>query len=220
MAAPIRRLILLAMALAGPVTGSVVAPRQEAAAAAAAASTPEYEFIPGPGMPSLESLGLTVADLFNKTWVDSLFKDTPNPFAPNAATARALPATNNNNGQPGSVSRRWDDICDRDGRDYGTVNAVRACAAYLWALNAQWCEAGNTAVEMVRMREGNYETYVHGISVRPGSSRSFCRDCSAGVYWVADSCVAGCDGDLCAAAGSAAAGGNGDLVLVVSGTHN
>jgi hypothetical protein len=164
-------------------------------------------------MPSLESLGLTVADLFNKTWVDELFKDTPNPFAPPAT--RALPGSNS---QPGSPSRRWDDICDHDGQDYGTVGAIRACAAYLWALNAQWCEAGNSAVEFVRMRESGYETVVHGVSIRPGSSRSFCRDCAAPVYWVADSCVAGCDGALCAAGGSAATNGNGDLIMVVSGT--
>ena len=208
MCAPTRLLILWAIALAGPVMGSVARRQNEvaaASAAAAAAATPEYEFIPSPGMPSLESLGLSAADLFNKTWVDELFKDTPNPVA----------TTSNN----GTFSASWVASCDRDSRDLAPVNAIRACAAYLWALNRQACVGKNHPVQFVKMREGNYHAVVHGISVRSGPATSYCRDCASPVYWVADHCVAGCD-PPCVAGGSEAAYGNGDLIMVVSGNFS
>ncbi len=183
-----------------------------------------YEFVPDSGLPSLASLGLTVANLFNATWVDELFKDTRNPFA---APSNTLMINNNPQGHSqdrGPVSPSWTDICDEQGRDLGAVSAIKACAAYLYVLDEQWCEAGNWPVEFARVTKGDSAdtaAVVQGISIRPGRARSFCRDCAPPVYWIAESCArGGCEkGDeRCLAGGSAAAWGNGDLIMLASGT--
>ncbi|KXX73230.1 hypothetical protein MMYC01_210354 [Madurella mycetomatis] len=118
MGAPVRQLILLAMALVKPAMGSV-AKQQEAAVAT---PTPEYEFISSPGMPLPESLGLTVAELFNKTWVGELFKD--------AHKSQLLRLIEN----PARQQLNWvhrpslENTCDRDGHENEPENGIRVCA--------------------------------------------------------------------------------------------
>jgi hypothetical protein len=214
--------MLLALVLATPIMGSpakreeiaVVQPEYEVipgpgmpsleSLGLTTADLPEYEIIPGPGMPSLESLGLTSADLFNKTFVDEL-------LAPLAK--RAHP-------EASALSRRFNNLCYEP--PFGILEGIRGCAAYLWALGTQDCRAGNKHLLFRSNRIKNYFTGVYGISVTPGVSFTTCRNSAEGVYWIANNCDhSGCDaGDLCYGAGAAASFGNGNLVMVATGDHD
>jgi hypothetical protein len=167
-------------------------------------ATPEpFEVLPGPGMPSLESLGITSADLFNTTFVDEL-------LAPLRATAAE---------ETSSISRRWTDQCDRDPR--GPTGGVLACAAYLVALNTRDCTATNTVRRMCTSNADGFTAIVEGISIKVGSTRSYCRDAAQGVYWVANRCtILHPAFGIHIAAGAAAAYGNGDLIMIVSGNFD
>jgi hypothetical protein len=186
----IRQLLVLVMAPAGPAIGAVATKPQEAT---------EYEFIPGPGMPSLESLGLTVEQLFNSTWVGELFRDTP-------------PA-----GQTGTLSRRLENNCEHDN---APVEAIRACGAFLHILGNYQCVGENTPVVLAEVKQGDYFARVEGLSIQAGRTQSSCLHAGMAVYWVADNCIAGCDPvDFCVAGGAAHAWGNDNFFLIVWGNY-
>ncbi|KAK4151756.1 hypothetical protein C8A00DRAFT_35566 [Chaetomidium leptoderma] len=196
MRAPIRQIVLLAVALASTAMGSSAKPEA-------------FKVIPGPGMPSLESIGLTSADLFNKTFVDELL--APPPFL--------LRTQSSSSEKPaGRLLRRWTSRCD-EAPPFGINEGINACAAYLSALRTTDCLAGNKPVTMCTSLARGFETHVRGISIRPGSATSYCRDAALGVSWVPKNCKPGCEGDYCYSAGSAAANGNGDLIMLVEGNH-
>ena len=188
--------MLLALVLATPIIGSP-AKREEAAAV-----QPEFEVIPGLGMPSLESLGLTSADLFNKTFVDEL-------LAPLAKRAQPEPA---------ALYRRWNNLC-YSGGTYGVNDGIWVCAAYLFALGTKECRAGNKAIIFCSSHARNHYTSVYGISIAPGDSVAHCSESAQGVYWVPNNCQPGCDGDVCFSAGAAASQGNNNLIMIVNGDY-
>jgi hypothetical protein len=184
------------MVMAGSAMGAVATQRQEAT---------EYEFTPGPGMPSLESLGVTVEQLFNSTWVDELFQDTPKKPA----------------GLAGTLSRRLENNCEHDN---APIEAIRACGAFLHILGNYPCVGENSPRPLAEVKQGDYFARVEGLSIQPGPTQSSCLHAGMAVYWVADNCVAGCwntgvgDQQQCWAGGAAHAWGNDNFFLIVWGT--
>lgn len=155
-----------------------------------------FDLIPGPGMPSLESVGLTKEALYNKTFVSELLAPV------HAQIAGKSPLT----------ARQWTSQCQRNWGVYGIVDSLNACAAYLYALGTQWCTVQNGQVwRFCTIPYGRFTTVVEGVSIANTATTSFCQHVSTGPAWVAQNCVAGCE-EHCGAAGSAHAWGNGYLV--------
>ncbi|KAF3490709.1 uncharacterized protein GIQ15_00226 [Arthroderma uncinatum] len=115
--------------------------------------------IPGPGMPSLESLGVTSEELYQQTTSTEAFK------------AMASLATQ---GQPSCLLGR-----------YCTYEDALACHHYLARLGTQNCTVGRTIVIMVTA--GNCRFEAVNIGGNP-STTSHCVDVAIGTSWMFAHC--------------------------------
>lgn len=159
------------------------------------------QVIPGPGLPSLASLGLTNELLFDPEFqarMRAKFPDTQ-------LAARS------------KLSKRFDPKCMR--YPAGNTRGADACAAYLRSLDTTPCVATQDPVIMCAANVGGTVTNIGGFSI-PGRAASYCRDAATGVQWSRDHCAYCPEGGDCWVAGWAAAGGNGDLIIVTTGCRD
>ncbi|KAF2132495.1 hypothetical protein P153DRAFT_308806 [Dothidotthia symphoricarpi CBS 119687] len=145
----------------------------------------EYpEVVPGPGLPSLESLGLTTAQLY----------EMPVP------EKSALPSKVRRAGTCGP------------GSAYTNVNGIIACYNYLNGLGTANCAVPGKGVTNHMCSSG--DAVITGQSLAGGGTSSYCRDVAAAVLWTINSCTrsdqtcagaqfAGGNGDLSVGAYSA-----------------
>lgn len=130
---------------------------------AAAPSPFEYpEVVPGPGLPSLASLGITSKDLFEGTGA-------------NAPAKRDLLA-------------RFDRICYDNGCGRVSRAKAQACVDYLIRLDTQQCVVGTSPAVMCVA--GDAIIYGNNISGN-GQVSSYCRDVGYGAKSVVDNCTDG-----------------------------
>ncbi|KAF7137034.1 hypothetical protein CNMCM5793_006838 [Aspergillus hiratsukae] len=152
----------------------------------------EWEVVPGPGLPSLESLGLTSAELRDPDFLskngleDNLIEDLELEaamFPPQCQPRYFVPAP---------------------------IAQARSCRNYLKKLGTKPCKVtgpGNpTTAQTVFCRAGVTQIYGHAA---PGTS-SYCKHVAIGATWTIDNCAK--NGRV---AGLAAAYGNGDLQVAV-----
>ncbi|KIN08320.1 hypothetical protein OIDMADRAFT_16586 [Oidiodendron maius Zn] len=158
------------------------------------------QVIPGPGMPSLESLGLTSEMLFNCTFQAQSFAGVANTTT--ASTA---------------LDKRYTNTCMHT--PVGDSDGAAACATYLQNLGTTACSATQSAVIMCTGVFNGVQTYIGGLSI-PASASSYCRDVATAVRWSIDNCIYCPEGEDCWVGGWAAAYGNGNLIIVTIGDHD
>ncbi|KAI0746730.1 hypothetical protein C8Q80DRAFT_1177050 [Daedaleopsis nitida] len=113
-----------------------------------------------------------------------------------------------------------DILAKRDGRCYptseatpGDVGGAVDCNNYLLGLGTKACTVSRGGTVMCH----SGRTIVKGFAVGDSdTASSYCRDVATAVAWVLDNCPA-CPQDSCNIAGYQAAGGNGNLLVKVSG---
>ncbi|CAN8101007.1 unnamed protein product [Discula destructiva] len=138
---------------------------------------------PAPGLPSVESLGLTMEDL-----------NDPDFMAKNGLNRRV--AVRETDFTP---------ICD-NGNPQDTVAGAQACMNYLAALGTTACVVSGYNVVFCRASDGSD---VGGSNISGGSSASsYCSDVAIGGQWVINNCQV--NGYV---EGSQAANGNGNLIV-------
>ncbi|KMP07747.1 hypothetical protein CISG_00108 [Coccidioides immitis RMSCC 3703] len=113
----------------------------------------------------------------------------------------------------GDVHALFDNHCyPRREATPGKVGGAVDCTNYLKRLGTKECRARKGGTIMCR----SGGTIVKGFPNNANTASSYCRDVATAVVWVLDHCPA-CGGSDCDVAGIAAAGGNGYLVIKVSG---
>ncbi|KAK5656673.1 hypothetical protein OQA88_4653 [Cercophora sp. LCS_1] len=139
---------------------------------------PPLVVTPGPGMPSLESLGITLADLSDDAWLQA---NTPVTFkAIVSDRAEANDSLHNDvavkQTSPGStrLHRRWG--CENYGPFYKP--SARACQAYLEALGTWPCNVGPCPSYTVMCQAGSGSQYAQVI----GCGCATFPSCSASSY--------------------------------------
>jgi len=146
------------------------------------------EVIPGPGLPSLASLNLTSAQLYEME-------------SPEVTLARA-----------GGLTMRaaaYTGRCGPADAAYTNVNDIIACYNYLRSLGTRKCVTTN-GINGNQMCVSGQAQIVGESLVNSQTTASYCSDVAVGVLWVINSCTR--PDQSCA--GSQAANGNGDLVAV------
>ncbi|KAH7130578.1 hypothetical protein B0J11DRAFT_429139 [Dendryphion nanum] len=118
------------------------------------------EVIPGEGLPSLESLNLTSAQLYQ----------LPKPQLPQ-----------------GEISLMFTPRCGPSENAYTQVNGVIACYHYLLNLGSRRCEVPSGRARREMCRSGYAK--VSGQAITANSQSSACRDVARGLLWVIDSCT-------------------------------
>ncbi|KAK4129770.1 hypothetical protein N657DRAFT_640434 [Parathielavia appendiculata] len=178
---------------------------------------------PGPGLPTLESLGLTPEQLYKMT-VDYLAEDNGTPSGPG----------------PG-LAKRWTDTCHTaDYQGYGPdgrmiapdgrmlrpagLQNLAACNIYLQRLDTTRCVVGPIGGEATFMCTANSfagepPAYIAGWGLGSigGYVSSYCRDVAAAVYRVGTACPYYCKSGKCGKSAVMAAQGNGDLIVEIAG---
>lgn len=118
------------------------------------------EVIPGPGLPSLESLGLTSAELY----------------------AMPTPASND------TFRPLFQGGCGPSDAAYAPVNDIIACYNYLRNLGTTRCSVGGPGLPVVEMcRAGQAKILAQ--SNTGNDESSYCSDVACGVLWVINSCT-------------------------------
>jgi len=161
-----------------------------------ARSTLTLEVIPGPGMPSLESVGLS-----NDMILDS--------YHANSSTKRAAVEAR---------SALFVNECVY-GCDQGSDVGLYACNVYLIQLPAGTV-CGGVTENGITFCSANYDgitTYVSGVAGAVGTQASLCTDVAIGAEWLYG-CET-CSSSNCPVGGEAAANGNGNLIVVVTGSQ-
>ncbi|CCM03422.1 uncharacterized protein FIBRA_05553 [Fibroporia radiculosa] len=120
------------------------------------------EVIPGSGMPSLESLGLTSEELFAKG-------------PPPALTSRIT-----------ELQKRYDPVCQT--YSTGSVDNVIACFNYLKALGTKPCTVNGD--NNIMCTAGDAQVGGSNVSGGPSAS-SYCSDAALGVQWIFTNCNQG-----------------------------
>lgn len=112
---------------------------------AAAAGTAYPEVIPGPGLPSLASLNLTSADLYETAAAPPAVKGSKKMMMRGTSEAAA------------ALERRWFNVCDPSTAALAPKTDITACYNYLASLpSSQACAvSAGTTVEMCRSGEGH-----------------------------------------------------------------
>jgi len=120
------------------------------------------EVIPGDGLPSLESLGLTSAKLYAM--------GNPSAQTPKIPFHTLFQAG-----------------CGPSDAAYAPVNDIIACFHYLDALGTTACgvPANYGVIQMCRAGQGQ----ILGQSVTGNAESSYCRDVASGILWVINSCT-------------------------------
>lgn len=153
---------------------------------------------PGPGLPSLESLGITPAELYAMT-----MEYSAELLASSKPVARFVDRCTTPSSHPHSQLAGWH-------------NAV-ACGQYLDNLGTTPCvtSGGQGGVVMCKADgyPGEVSATVRGYSIGDPSipRQSYCRDVASAVFWVVNHCPYHCYDNKCGIGGEAAAYGNGDL---------
>ncbi|KAK0646974.1 hypothetical protein B0T16DRAFT_458845 [Cercophora newfieldiana] len=134
---------------------------------------------PGPGLPSLEDLGLTVAQLFN----NSLSARRMLKRERLTATADASPFA------PAHVDKRAT-VC----REFSTAKKVRAwaalgCQLYLESLGNTACSATTGCVQMCWAEYEGDSAIISGHSYTNGLSTSYCRHVARTVEQIIRDCT-------------------------------
>lgn len=121
----------------------------------------EYpEVRPGPGLPSLESLGLTSEQLYNMPpplTLDTKFSPFFNP------------------------------VCGPDDKAYTSVKSLIACMNYLQNLRTQDCVVPSGRVSVRFCSSG--DAHINGVSITGRSESSHCQDVAKGALYVIDHCT-------------------------------
>ena len=178
----------------------------------------EPTVVPGPGFPSVASLGLTSANLFDNHFMAAYIANKTahehaNKRSPSPVVAPALP------GQ--GLTKRSTDVCLHGfgGVGYGTLSGIYACYNYLNALGTTGCGAGRDGVIMCQAGGNGFMSYVSGSADRTDFAASYCRDVATAVAFGINNC-AWCPGGWpdCVLQSEAAAYGNGDLAIATWGT--
>ncbi|KAF2855638.1 hypothetical protein T440DRAFT_513742 [Plenodomus tracheiphilus IPT5] len=118
--------------------------------------------VPGPGLPSLESLGLTTAQLYEM------------PLPKNASD---------------EVGVNFVPRCGPSESAYANVNGVIACYNYLKRIGQTRCPASGNAAVSHFCYAGDAEVSAQSISGKDESSS--CSDVATGVLWIVDHCTRG-----------------------------
>ncbi|KAF1935655.1 hypothetical protein EJ02DRAFT_415413 [Clathrospora elynae] len=120
------------------------------------------EVVPGLGLPSLESLGLTSAQLY----------EMPRP-------------------EPAGISiesAQFDSRCGPSDGAYTNVNGVIACYNYLRNLGTTRCGVVGRGIPVTEFcRSG--DAHATGQSLTENDESSFCSDVAIGLLWVIDHCT-------------------------------
>ncbi|KAF9564235.1 hypothetical protein CPC08DRAFT_789407 [Agrocybe pediades] len=154
---------------------------------AAPAADATVEIIPGPGLPSLQSLGLTSADIFRMS-------------AERSVTARNEVET--------SLTKRIDTTCQNiAGHTVSAANAA-ACVTFLRNLGTQAC--GVNGDNVIFCQAGDAAIGGSNVSGGPSAS-SFCSDVAIGAQNILNACTMS-NGQV---EGFAAANGNSFLVVSI-----
>lgn len=153
---------------------------------------------PGPGMPSLESLNLTVADLLS-TAADFLNSDS-------RLVDRSL-----------QTRRVICNLSSGSNDNYlAPMASALACQLYLIQLNTHNCEA-HTASSFCSISVAGSATEVWGSTAVNGYASSYCRDVAYAVGQVRGQCVVHTISGKEVVRGSEFARGNGNLLVHLSG---
>lgn len=164
--------------------------------------SPEKPMVyPGPGLPSLESLGLTSANLFDNGFMK-------------AYLANITTDTGTKRSEANTASSQEQILQCQSEYGFATQSGATACVNYLTALGTQECVAPATAngVNFCYTVNDGITSYISGYN----GAQSYCRDVATGAAEVVFKC-SGCEPN-CLSAGANAAYGNGDLTVLVWGT--
>ncbi len=159
---------------------------------------------PGPGLPSLEELNITVYDLIN-----------PDFTSPRSASSTTTAALTNRD----SSSAQFNPKCYH--ANTSTMGPAMLCQNYLNKIGSQTCLAtrDTTWTYMCNATVGSAQAFVRGQPV-PGFDEisSPCSDVARGMDWILELCVtARCAGDKCIVGGTNGVWGNGDFVIEIVG---
>ncbi|OAA71308.1 hypothetical protein ISF_01859 [Cordyceps fumosorosea ARSEF 2679] len=116
------------------------------AATVSAGTTELPELVPGPGLPSLESLGLTSEQLYNM----------PSPLPSDSKL---------------TLSPAFDGVCGPAERAYTDVHSLIACFQYLDRLGTQPCVAPPGRKNILFCRSGS--SHVNGVAITGKSESSY-----------------------------------------------
>ncbi|OAA71188.1 hypothetical protein ISF_01739 [Cordyceps fumosorosea ARSEF 2679] len=145
----------------------------------ALAGTIQYpEVVPGPGLPSLQELGLTTEQLYSM--------GPPEPADLEAFSANFV-------GKCGPADAA-----------YTNVNGIIACYHYLKNLGTQRCTTPGNYKSIEFCHSG--DASITGTSLKSNGASSYCRDVASGLLWVVDHCTR--PNQSCAGAQAAGGNGN------------
>jgi len=184
--------LLLASILAAPILASPTPFQQQ--------NTNDITFTPGPGLPSLESLNLTAAELIHSaTQTNELEKR----FSAAAFSSQSLQSRQGSH----------DLVPKCIGANYGEVTGIQACALYLSnpPVGSLPCDAPTSGniIELCSLERKRVRSVIT-TRFRPffeSDGKISCFDAALAVFAILKDCTGGCDGDLCFARGEAFAGG-------------
>jgi len=149
------------------------------------------EVFPGPGLPSLESLGLTSEQLNDPNFI---YKSNAEMFNLQVTkfnvSSNFVPECNNNNAPD-------------------SYDGAQACANYLWNLGKTMCVVPYPTIVMCSASD--YSKIGGTCLIAGGSTQSYCSDVALGAQWVINNCWTG-SGFI---QGSQAANGNGNLIVTL-----
>jgi len=161
----------------------------------------DIRITPGPGLPSLESLGLTVEMLAEEAFSDKQ--------AGGNSTA--------------ALQKRFTDHCGTkpmDGWADTPAGLAGLCIAYVARLGSSSCAITGETTYCVTT-SGHWFAAVRGIPLA-GPTQSACRDVARGAQWIADNCAyeqltGGQQNNRIRRESQAAAWGNGNLIVEITG---
>ena len=159
--------------------------------AARGSSPSPVKIQPGPGLPSLESLNLTVEDLLRRD-----FSGADNPTSLDRRQARQ------------GCGSLFDTPTNT-----GLSDDALACINYLLALDTQDC-AASPAERSIFCTSGN--TVIQGVSQTGKTTQSWCKHVAEGARWIYNNCHAW-DGNRNHVSGNAPAFGNGNMMVALYG---
>jgi hypothetical protein len=166
--------------------------------------------VPGAGFPSIESLGLTSANLYDESFMESYFA--------NRSTKRS-PTSDDGVFGDAHIEKRFPDSCLTLTMRASVPGAV-ACGNYLAALGTTPCTAPPSGVIMCYTTAGfsGVTTYISGHSLSGGDSTSWCVHAAEGVWFGRNHCAFCPESSDCIFISLAAAWGNGNLIIGTWGT--
>lgn len=192
---------------------SIVVALLAVGATASAAPAPADELIPGPGFPSLESLGLTRKDLQEMGPVKSLSPAAITYHPPILITAIVPESYNAHRARSALLSgKRANAATIPTCEDNYTVskNGAQACINFINALGTKPCTVSGKFVQNMCTAQG---ASIMGANIKNlASVSSHCSDVAIAAQWVYDNC--GVD-TTNMNAGAHFAYGNGDLLISI-----